>query len=222
VDEFLEHFLEGLEELFVIQRDAVQSILPLKLELGKNRGHVLVEQLLESCSLVSSATQFLDQAEQLPAQHVDPLLLGHNQTLLLLPLLDHHVQAADHVTRVHQLFGVIVALELLAHLLFYEFTQLFLLLGVLDVPQTLLCSLVGVGQDVGLDGLVDLSEVLLVLARLFIPVQLLESFDDFDHDLVDFVFLELHGEVQRMVLVLDQFVDGLDVLFSQHEVVLDG
>jgi len=61
-----------------------------------------------------------------------------------------------------------------------------------------------VGLHLGLDGLVGLAEVLLLLACLFVAVELLEPLDDLDHDLVDLVLLLLHGEVQRVVPILCQ------------------
>lgn len=64
-NQLTQHVFEGLEALFVVQIYYLQRLVALELELLDHRGHVLLEQLLETAGLVARGAQLADQPEEL-------------------------------------------------------------------------------------------------------------------------------------------------------------
>lgn len=51
-----------------------------------------------------------------------------------------------------------------------------------------------------------LSKVVLLITSIFMAIQFFEHLDDLNDNIIDFVLLLVHSQVESMVVVLSQFV----------------
>lgn len=60
-----------------------------------------------------------------------------------------------------------------------------------------------------------LTEVVLLVTCVFMSVEFLEFFDYFNDNIVDLIFLKLHGQIKCMIILLSKFVKITDFFFGQ-------